>query len=98
MYTWLNKQGVQSDRGFMVQSVDRFTVEYREGVRKVSVEVENGMLGGKPCVSIYPAAFERWDGDPEWMIIPPETQDDMLAKFTDAMEFMGVAVVVEPAE
>lgn len=97
MFTWLNKQGVQSDRGFIVQSMDRFTIEYREGARKISVEVERGMLGDKPCVSILPSAFDRWDDDPEWKTIPPEEQDKMLANFTEAIEFQGLAVVVEPA-
>lgn len=33
MFSWMNKQGVRSDQGFEVQFTDRFTAEYREGVR-----------------------------------------------------------------
>jgi len=95
MFRWLNKQGVASDSGFVVQSIDRFTIEYREGTKKVSVEVENGFLGEKPCVSILPSAFERWDGDPHNEEIPSQRQAEMHANFRAAMEFQRLAVVVE---
>src|SRR5262245_39999601 len=29
-FAWLNKQGVESNQGFVLQRVDRFTYEYRE--------------------------------------------------------------------
>jgi hypothetical protein len=31
-FTWLNKQGVESDEGLVLQRVDRFAFEYREGI------------------------------------------------------------------
>jgi hypothetical protein len=98
MFTWLNKQGVQSDRGFVVQVVGRFLVEYRELGKTVSVEVEGCFFDGKAHVSISPTAFERWDGDPEWALLPSDKQDEILANFTEAMEFQGVEVHVEPEE
>ena len=30
MFKWLNKQGVEYDKGFIVQKVGRFTIEYRQ--------------------------------------------------------------------
>lgn len=66
--------------------------------RKVEVYVENGCIeGGKPAVIIVERnSFERWDGDPEWVTLPLEKQDEMLANFTEALEFQGLAVVVPP--
>jgi len=94
MFKWLNKTGVENDRGFAVQSIDRFTVEYREAEKKVSVYVENGFCEGyKPCVIIEPSAFQRWDGDPSYVSLPEEKQDEMMENFTEAMEFQGIAVV-----
>ncbi len=95
MFTWLNKQGVESDRGFVVQFVDRYTAEYREGTRKVTVEVEMGLPGGKPCIIISPNAFRRWDGDPPEAALPPKKQQEILANFSEAIEFQGLALVVE---
>lgn len=93
MFTWLNKQGVKSDKGFIVQSVDRFVIDYREGKKKRGVYVENGRTEyGELCVEIAPNAFERWDNDPE--NIAPEKQEEMLSNFTDAMRFQGIEVVI----
>jgi hypothetical protein len=97
MFKWLNKQGVESDRGFVVQSVGRFAVDYREGDKKIEVYVERGCVeGGKPAVIVEGNSFERWDGDPEWATLPLEKQDEMPTNFTEAMEFQGIAVVVPP--
>lgn len=93
MFTWLNKQGVKSDQGFIVQSVDRFTIEYREGIKRMSVLVERGFLpNNKVCVCISPDAFVKWD---DGMPISVERQKEILNNFTEAMEFQGMGVVVE---
>ena len=95
MLKWLNSNGVESDEGFIVQSIGRFEIEYREGDKKVNVYVENGMHEGKPCVIIMePNEFSRWDGDPPGSIIPPERQTQMLGNFIAALEFQGLSVVV----
>ena len=92
MFTWLNKQGVRSDAGFEVQSLDRFTIAYRENSRQISVYVEDGFLAGmKPCVSIKPDAFAKWDSG---VAIPTEQQTQILQNFKEAMEFQDIAVVV----
>ena len=94
MFKWLNKQGVESDRGFAVQCVGRFEIEYREGSKKISVSVENGIMGtSQPCVIISPKAFERWDNYPE--TLSPKEQEEKLANFIEAMEFQGLSVSVE---
>jgi hypothetical protein len=93
MFTWLNKQGVKSSDGFIVQSVARFTIEYRENSKCMSVEVDNGRLpNGKFCEIVKSSAFSKWDdGTP----ISEEKQKEILKNFTDAMEFQDIGVVVE---
>ncbi len=92
---WLNSNGVESDRGFVAQSIGRFEIEYREGFRKVLVDVEHSWLSDtRSCVLITPKAFERWDGDTSGGTNPLEKQQEMLATFTEAMEFQGIGVVV----
>lgn len=96
MFVWLNSQAVRSDLGFEVESMGRFTEEYREGHRRVTVEVERGFApGGAPCVIIEPTAFVRWDDDPADRHLPSERQAQMLTNFEQAMAFQGVSVVVE---
>lgn len=93
MFTWLNRQGVKSDKGFIVQSIGRFTIEYKEGSKCISVEVDNGRLpDGRFCEIISPDSFSKWDdGTP----VSKEKQKEILKNFTDAMEFQGLGVVVE---
>ena len=92
MFTWLNKQGVRSDRGFEVQFVGRFDAEYREGGRIVSLYVEDGTIGGLPAILLDPDAFARWDGGEP---IPADKQQEMMRNFREAMEFQGLKLGVE---
>lgn len=98
MFTWLNKQGVRSDRGFEVQFTGRFDAEYREGERIVSLQVEAGLSGGLQCIIVDPAAFERWDGDPAGTNLPEDQQVQMFQNLREAMEFQGLELVIEKAE
>ena len=96
MFTALNKQGVQSDRGFIVQWMDRFTIEYREGANKISIYAESGRTAhGDLCVVIGRGAFKRWENDSPKISIPLEKQQEMLSNFTDAMQFFKFSVVVD---
>jgi hypothetical protein len=95
MFTWLNKQGVESDRGFVVQRTDRFTADYREGDKVVTLHVESGLNGGLPCVILDPSAFARWDNGTS---IEPDQQARLFQNFKEAMEFQGLKMVVEEGE
>lgn len=96
MFTWLNKQGVKSDRGFVVQRTGRFTAEYRDKGKVVTLDVESGLLNGKPCISVDPDAFQHWDG--ETATIPPEEQAQMFKNLREAEEFQGLKLAVERGE
>lgn len=93
MFTWLNKQGVKSNKGFVVQSINRFTIEYREANKLINVSVERALLpSGKAAVYIYPEEFEIWgDGTP----IASDKQKEILQNFKDAMRFQGVEVLTD---
>lgn len=92
MFTWLNKQGVKSSEGFIVQRTGRFTAEYQEGGKKISISLENGFLPDmKPCEIISSCAFSRWDNGAS---ISKEKQEQILQNFKEAMEFQGIGVVM----
>ena len=95
MFTWLNKQGVRSTRGFEVQFTGRFSVEYREGTRTIKLYVEDGLFGGLPCISLDPDAFRHWD---DGQRITAERQVEMFESLKEAMEFQGLKMVVERGE
>jgi hypothetical protein len=91
MFKWLNKQGVESDKGFSVQFVGRFEVLYKEGEKIISVYVEPGNLGGKLCLNIKSNAFYNWsDGVP----ISIDKQQEIEKNFKDAMKIMELEVAI----
>ena len=90
MFTWIGKQCVTSSDGFEVQSIDRFSIAYREAQQVVTVTIEHGSYGGGPSLSIEPDAFARWDNLS--LTNPPQKQAAMRANFVAAMKFQGIAV------
>lgn len=94
MFTWMDSQTVKSDLGFEVSRAGRFAVEYREGNRVMTVEIDNGLVGDKPCVMVDTEAFKRWDGDPIQFVLPANNQKEILRNFIEAHEFKGLAVLV----
>ena len=93
MFTWLNKQGVKSDRGFIVQRTSRFTAEYRYRGKVVTLDVESGLDNGQPCMIVDPDAFQHWDGDSA--TIPSEEQTQMFDNLREAMKFQGLKLAIE---
>ena len=92
MFTWLNKQGVQNDKGYIVQCIGRFEIEYREDKKRLSIYIEHGNLRtGKPCVIIRSEEFNRWE---DGIQISDLKKKEILKNFKDAMEFQGIGVEV----
>lgn len=87
MFTWIGKQGVRSSDGFEVQSVDRFSIAYREGSLVVTVNVE---CEGDGRLAIEKGAFSKWDN--LQMTNSTEKQAKMRRNFVAAMDFQGIAV------
>jgi len=95
MFTWLNKQGVQSDQGFVVQFTGRYTAEYCDGEKVVTLDVESSLNRGVPCIILDPTAFERWD---DGTLITQDQQPQLFQNVKEAMEFQGLKMVIERGE
>jgi hypothetical protein len=94
MFRWLNKQGVESDAGFAVQRTGRFTCEYREAGCTIELEVESGLVDGKPCINVARDAFARWSGPCIGSETSLEQRARLMRNLEEAMAFQGLAVVV----
>ena len=93
MFTWINKQGVKSNKGFVVQRVTRFTSEYLENNKVITIEVESSVLpSGKYCLIISSNAFIKWD---DGTLVNDKKQNEILNNFKDAMEFQDMSVIVD---
>jgi hypothetical protein len=93
MFKWLNKQGVESNKGFIVQVVSRFVIEYSQYSKKISVPIEIDYgAGGNVVVIVHKPSFEHWDdGD----ILLPEKKSEIMLNFKGAMEFQGITVIID---
>ncbi|HMW49810.1 MAG TPA: hypothetical protein PKC70_16030 [Cellvibrionaceae bacterium] len=93
MFKWLNKQGVESSDGFAVQFTGRFTAEYREGHKIISLSVEDGFSNFQPCIILRSNAFNKWDSNEGKL---SENEKLRIVKnFKDACSFQGLEVVIE---
>jgi hypothetical protein len=91
VFTWINKQGVSSSEGFIVQSTGRFTMEYREGGKVIVLEIERGNWGGGSSIALTnPSDIERWGkfGSP----INKADQERIKRNIKDALAFKGLAL------
>ena len=61
MFTWLNKQGVKSDEGYILQRMHRFYYHYIEGDRHMQVNIEPCFdKQNKHSITIYTNSLIRW--------------------------------------
>ena len=81
-FRWINKQGVESDTGFVVQRTGRFTAEYREAGRTVVIDVEGLVVGARHIVSYMRSSFSAWSSD-------PAEQQRVIDNYRSALLFMG---------
>lgn len=85
MFTWLNKQGVRSDKGFEFQFTGRFTAEYCERGRVTGMYVE----GGGRSITIYEGSLE-----PLWASLPDPLKraerDRIISNIRDALAFQDL--------
>lgn len=90
-FTWLNKQGVESDLGFVVQFTGRFTCEYRESGHILEFRVESG---GGPMLDVSSEDLMKWRGP----LLHGETLAQQQARIKQnvkaAMEFQGLLAIV----
>jgi len=98
-FVWLNKQGVASDAGFVLQCVERYAFEYREANRTMRLEGESivaGLGDAKFGFGFYPNWREAgWQ--PPFDAVPVSDQDRerIVQNIKEAMAFMGGKVEFE---
>jgi hypothetical protein len=93
-FTWLNKQGVRSQKGFEFQFTGRFSAQYREGSKVISMSVEPGYTAdGKVSVTVSPEEFTKWDGDARQ--IASEERARIEANVRRALQFQKLELTVE---
>jgi len=87
MFTWLNKQGVRSDKGFEFQRSGRFTAEYSENGRTVELYVEGGAGG---VLTVYEGSLDPLLIDIENPFERKAERNRIVNNIKKALEFQGM--------
>lgn len=92
MFTWLNKQGVRSDKGFEFQFTGRFTAEYRENGRVTDMCVD-----GTPSITtIYEGSIERLWNEIQNPFERKSERERIIGNVRDALAFQGFDLDLAP--
>jgi len=91
MFDWINKQGVKSNEGYVVQQIHRFYFYYIEGERVLKVFVEPIKNG----IEIILEPRPKWE--------PPSSADQITEaksveienRILDALKFMGIKYTIK---
>ena len=91
MFTWLNKQGVQSSEGYTLQSMHRFYYHYIEGDHRLQVNVEP-FTDDKDRYSegVYLDSLKQWLPPHEKEPISPERREEIQGRISAALKFMNI--------
>jgi len=85
--TWLNKKGVESENGEVVQFTGQSTAEYRKGDEVIEVGVEDGFAGGEISVRYKRKDFEKWSWGGR---LSPSQKEQAINTFREALQFQGL--------
>jgi hypothetical protein len=92
-FKWLNKQGVESDRGFVLQRADRDTYEYREGDRVLRLSGESMFsgLGGASFGFSFDSTWRtaRWQPPHSAAPISDQDRELIIGNIKEAVAFKG---------
>jgi hypothetical protein len=86
MFTWLNKQGVKSPKGFALQSMHRFYYHYIEDDHVMRVNVEPGINHEK----VYWGGTQKWEPPHDGEAISHDKLAEIQRNISDALTFMGI--------
>ena len=87
MFRWLNKQGVESTDGFVLQRMDRYFYHYIEDDRVLKVIVEPGLL----YEEIHVLSLQHWQPPFGEDMIADADQKRIRANISTALDFMDTA-------
>ena len=86
MFTWLNKQGVASDAGYILQRMHRFFYYYQEGDYVLQINVEPG----SDCEEIFFSKNPQWNVPHHLVSIDCEKLKNIQQNIEEALIFMGI--------
>ncbi len=93
-FVWLNKQGVASDEGFVLQRVDRYAYEYREANRFLRLKGEDFCTDGRYGFGFY-GFPDFWESPYNRVPITEADRERIITNIKEAMVFKNVLTKFE---
>lgn len=95
MIRWLNKQGVSSSEGFILQRMHRFYYHYIENDHVMKINVEPLRHDDQYYENIYANSLEHWLPPHDEEIISSEKKMSIKKNIEAALEFMKIEYIWE---
>ncbi|HOA07160.1 MAG TPA: hypothetical protein PLE16_05070 [Spirochaetota bacterium] len=92
MLKWKNKQWVESDEGFSFLFTGRYTAEYIEGDRNLSLLIEDSMSNDNYGIIIKSGSMNKWDNNQTILL---NEKDVILRNISEALEFQNINLIIE---
>ena len=89
-FRWLNKQGVECDAGFVLQSMDRYYYHYVEAGKTLKVTVEPCRESGRYFEEISLSSLSTWHAPHHGLSLSLQEQARIKANITEALRFMNI--------
>ncbi len=89
MFTKIDANRVISDEGFEVKRISRNHIEYKEGTRKLMIEVELG-----DGLAIYISPIYSWTYPEENEIIKKKKLGIITRNISKALDFLNIKYVI----
>lgn len=91
MFKWLNKQGVESSAGYVLQSMHRFYYHYTEGEKTMQVFVEPLTdEHGHYSETVDLKSLDHWLPPHADVSIDDAKRQDIRKNISDALDFMDI--------
>jgi hypothetical protein len=91
MFTWINKQGVQSSDGFIFKSESRFYYHYIEEDMVLQVYADGYFDGSNHFrVVIYTGSIDKWLPPYDQNQISDSERERIRNNISEALSFMGI--------
>ena len=92
MFYWLNKCGVESETGFVVQIIGVDLLSYRENGRKIDFYTETYQSGGVLYLDLWRTKLASWESGVK---ISEPSQEQILNNIRSALKFMEIELLVQ---
>ena len=96
MFTKLGPSAAQSSDGFTMRRATRYTVQYEEAPRVMTVEVEDARTpDDEYYLAIYRQSIQRWNAPYDQEPVSEAKREEIVRRVADAPAFLGVRTTIE---